>query len=135
MFDLPKKKKELKCRDCGKWLTKYNQYPSCKRRKQYVCKKCWNNRFYLSVRKYRYGLTKEDILALLKKQRNKCPVCKENLTEVFEVDHDHINLKVRGLLCRKCNWGIGLLRDSIPILKSAIKYMRRRRQDVKTSDR
>ena len=33
------------------------------------------------------------------------------------------------------NFDNTLPRDSIPILKSAIKYMKRRRQDAKTSDR
>jgi len=31
--------------------------------------------------------------------------------------------KVRGLLCNKCNMGIGLFKDNIELLKEAIKYL------------
>ena len=41
----------------------------------------------------------------------------------FAVDHCHKNGKVRGLLCRSCNLGIGQLRDDIEVLSNAITYL------------
>ena len=39
------------------------------------------------------------------------------------VDHDHVTGKVRGLLCRACNVGIGQLRDSPVLLQNAVGYV------------
>lgn len=46
--------------------------------------------------------------------------CKKNLS----VDHDHKTGKVRGLLCQKCNIGIGLLNHEILLLEKAITYLK-----------
>ncbi len=40
------------------------------------------------------------------------------------VDHDHKTGKTRGLLCSNCNRGLGLLKDSIQIVKNALKYLK-----------
>jgi len=39
------------------------------------------------------------------------------------VDHNHITGKTMGLLCSRCNMGIGFLNDDPSILTSAIKYL------------
>ncbi len=41
----------------------------------------------------------------------------------FRIDHDHATNRFRGLLCSQCNVGIGMLKDSIPNLQSAIQYL------------
>ena len=41
----------------------------------------------------------------------------------LHIDHDHATGMVRDLLCHHCNLGIGNLRDSIDILRSAIAYL------------
>lgn len=43
------------------------------------------------------------------------------------VDHDHKDKHVRGMLCYKCNLGIGNLHDEPRLLTSAIKYLNRKR--------
>ena len=65
---------------------------------------------------------------LLEEQDSRCAIC--NTTESntprhdwFAVDHCHVSNKVRGLLCNKCNQGIGLLNDSIENLSQAILYL------------
>ena len=63
---------------------------------------------------------------LFRSQNNKCAVCNTDRIELKRnlcVDHDHVTLKVRGLLCDTCNRSLGLLKDNIEILKSAIKYL------------
>lgn len=39
------------------------------------------------------------------------------------VDHDHKTNLIRGILCDKCNRGIGLLGDSVEMLASALEYL------------
>jgi hypothetical protein len=74
---------------------------------------------------YSYNLTNEQYDEMLVKQDHRCAVCGiRPFIEKLSVDHDHETGKVRGLLCHKCNVGIGMLRDDPEILNSAIMYLR-----------
>ena len=75
-------------------------------------------------RRYQFGISEEEQLSLLQRQNNRCDICKVSFIEVREhLDHCHTTGAVRGFLCGQCNTGIGLLKDSIDNLKSAIKYL------------
>jgi len=74
-------------------------------------------------RKREYGVTREDYEIMLVNQNNECAICKNSIGYEASVDHDHQTGKVRGLLCGKCNSGIGLLQDNPEILRSAAKYL------------
>lgn len=72
-----------------------------------------------------YKLTKEDFDILLKSQNNSCKICgTEYNKKSFHIDHCHSKKNVRGLLCSKCNQGLGLFGDDINILLSAIEYLK-----------
>lgn len=72
--------------------------------------------------KHQYGLTLADYAAMLEKQRGLCAICgKQNKKLV--VDHNHSTGKVRALLCRSCNTGIGCLKESPDIFNRALKYL------------
>jgi len=43
---------------------------------------------------------------------------------LLQLDHDHLTGAFRGWLCSKCNRGIGLLRDSVAGVQSAVDYLR-----------
>lgn len=60
---------------------------------------------------------------LLVEQDYLCAICKVPIKENAHLDHDHETNKVRGLLCSTCNIGLGLFRDNIKNLKSAIEYL------------
>lgn len=75
-----------------------------------------------SIRKYRYGVSNEWVEEQFKKQNGKCMICKGDLKD-FCIDHDHINGRVRGLLCRKCNAGLGQFNDDPKTLLNALKYL------------
>ena len=113
-----------RCRDCDKRLSVRNQYPSCHRRNQRVCKQCWNKRFYIAVKKHKYGLTKQQFTEMLAAQQNQCLICDDPIEgRKVCVDHDHLTGKVRGLLCNSCNFGIGALRDSSELCLKAATYL------------
>lgn len=78
-------------------------------------------------RKHNYGITEEEFLKLIESQNDRCAICSEKLTTSFNriIDHDHKKFKVRGLLCRKCNCGIGFFNDNILIVQSALDYLKR----------
>lgn len=63
-------------------------------------------------------------------QHGRCAICEKVLSEsgsrskTAHVDHNHSTGKVRGLLCKPCNQGIGFLRDNIEILANAIEYLK-----------
>lgn len=76
--------------------------------------------------KNRYGITADDYDQMLQSQRGKCSICSRNQKDVrlpFVIDHNHETGKIRGLLCFRCNTGIGQLCDDIGLLKKAIAYL------------
>jgi len=63
---------------------------------------------------------------MLEAQNGRCKICgtdAPNGMGTFHVDHCHITSKVRGLLCHKCNVGLGHFNDNISILSAAILYL------------
>lgn len=74
----------------------------------------------------RYGISVADYKAMERKQGGKCAICGDPLDKVTtRIDHDHETGEVRGLLCASCNTGIGLLKDSIDVLESAKRYLKK----------
>lgn len=73
-----------------------------------------------------YGISLDDFNALLKKQKNSCAICgkSSNKKTIFpHIDHCHKTGVVRGLLCTKCNMGLGQFNDNKAILLAAINYL------------
>ncbi|MDQ3982066.1 MAG: endonuclease VII domain-containing protein [Actinomycetota bacterium] len=123
------------CHRCG--LDKSpEEFPRNKRRD---CGRHWNCRACHSIqnresraknggaRKYhlrrRYGLTPAEFDALVAEQGFLCPICLKR--PAVDVDHDHRTGRVRGILCEKCNGGLGQFRDNPKTIKSAIDYLER----------
>lgn len=77
----------------------------------------------ISTFKHRYKINEEELLNFIEKQNNKCAICNTELTNEFLIDHCHTTNKVRGLLCRDCNFAIGLFKDNIKTLENAIQYL------------
>lgn len=72
-------------------------------------------------RKYKISLS--DFNALLLKQRGGCAICGNK--GPFCVDHCHRLGMVRGLLCGKCNTGLGMLQDSATLVLKAHEYLKK----------
>lgn len=63
---------------------------------------------------------------MLKQQNYSCAICKKhkkNFNINLSVDHCHKTGKIRGLLCSKCNTGIGFFNESKTNFINAIKYL------------
>jgi hypothetical protein len=78
--------------------------------------------------RHKYGIEPEYYYEMLASQNNKCAICSISVEEYkldskFCVDHDHSTGEVRGLLCRQCNTGIGLLKDSPILCYTAYQYL------------
>lgn len=71
-----------------------------------------------------FGISLSEYLRILDEQNGVCFICLGvDKDKRLAVDHDHSNGKVRGLLCHKCNWGLGLFRDNINSLNRAVEYL------------
>mgnify|MGYP001588323314 CR=1 FL=1 len=74
----------------------------------------------------RYGISIEEYCALLSAQGGGCAICGLNPNEEgrkLSTDHDHVSGRVRGILCTRCNSGIGMFRDRPDLLALAIRYL------------
>lgn len=66
---------------------------------------------------------------MLESQNGGCAICgatkvvQKNTVRKLSVDHCHETNTVRGILCQKCNQGLGLFDDSIDKLTNAIQYL------------
>lgn len=79
----------------------------------------------------RYKLTQEDYEKMYVEQNGCCKIC--NLPAPMHstdrqrlyVDHCHETKKVRGLLCKNCNSGLGQFKESIQSMYKAIEYLKK----------
>ena len=71
----------------------------------------------------RYGLSLEELRAMLARQGNACAICRKAGVGLH-IDHCHATGKVRGLLCRKCNQGLGNYNDDPSLTAAATAYLK-----------
>lgn len=115
---------EKACRECK----------VVKRREQFakghgaICADCWRvHPAKLESTRNRvirqYGITREDLNAILERQNFKCAICKTLVNYRSQIDHCHKTGKVRGVLCPLCNRMLGMARDNVDVLATAIGYL------------
>ena len=81
-----------------------------------------------------FGIREVDYERMNAEQNGKCKICgakgeSERNTSRYKrlaVDHCHDTGDIRGLLCMKCNLGIGNFQDNIIYLENAINYLKER---------
>lgn len=71
--------------------------------------------------KSKYNLTAEGFEILKNKQNNRCLICSKDCNLV--IDHNHRTGKIRGLLCKYCNTGLGMFKDNPLFLTQAVNYL------------
>ena len=74
-----------------------------------------------------FGITVEQYNEMFEQQNGVCAICKQSCItyRMLAVDHCHITGHVRGLLCSRCNIGLGQFCDNIDYLNSAIEYLKK----------
>jgi len=73
-----------------------------------------------------YGLELEEYDRLVEIAGGKCQICGVPGIETSKglvVDHDHETGDVRGLLCTRCNVGLGQFGDDMNLLNKALNYL------------
>lgn len=108
-------KNEIKQRRSHKWKT-----DPAFREKHYALRPRYRRKIQL---KADYGLSLEEYNLMLKRQRGACAICKKKSDKTLCVDHCHLTRRVRSLLCRKCNSGLGLFEDNLTYLRAAVAYL------------
>ena len=69
----------------------------------------------------KYGISREIHEEMVAAQGGRCLICKRKAE--LCIDHDHESGVVRGLLCRRCNMGLGYFGENPIILQRAIRYL------------
>lgn len=75
-----------------------------------------------------YGITQAHYDEMLKAQKHRCAICDSHviaLKRQLFVDHCHRTGAVRGLLCMKCNLGLGAFEDRPARIIKAVDYLER----------
>jgi Recombination endonuclease VII len=63
--------------------------------------------------------------AMFALQGGLCAICRQSGGHRrLHVDHNHATKVIRGLLCHKCNVGLGNFDDSVLLLETAIEYLK-----------
>jgi hypothetical protein len=71
-----------------------------------------------------YGISLEEFNRMFEAQDGCCKICGySDADDPLVVDHCHRSGDVRGLLCGRCNRGIGSFFDDPNILQNAIDYI------------
>lgn len=132
------------CNGCSLWLveSRFAKSHSALDGLQHHCRECRKLRYRAntetvrdSMRERRFGLDRAAFDEMLESQGGSCAICgtKDPGSSYWHVDHDHsccmpgkagCGRCVRGILCRGCNHGLGLFRDSPERLESAAAYLR-----------
>lgn len=114
--------RSIYCRTCKRKIQKKNR-PSKELRKSK------RSRYARSDRNWRlktlYGITVDQFEAIFAAQGNKCALCKSEKSDGknFVVDHCHKTGRIRGILCSYCNRALGMFKDSVDLLGTAIVYL------------
>jgi hypothetical protein len=139
-------KNQCRCKQCDAY--KHSQYMKTdagKKCKKEISRKYeQNNKLVCSERKRNYtkkhpdetksyfltknyGITLGKYNLMLFTQNGLCAICrnlsKDKRKKYLCVDHDHQTGKNRGLLCSKCNIGVGQFNDSAENLRRAAEYL------------
>ncbi len=87
--------------------------------KERLCDRNW----YL---KHSYKISHEIFVKMVEYRKGRCDICGVYHGEKLCVDHDKVTGMIAGLLCKRCNTGIGMLYEDPIVLQKAIEYVRRK---------
>lgn len=100
-------------------LAQYNKERQQRRSVDGEFKKKRRDNYYFK----KYGITASEFD---RRKQEPCEICGERKT-TMHADHNHDNGQFRGVLCSKCNNGLGFFNDNIVMLGKAIEYLSKQR--------
>lgn len=119
---MPQKPRCKRCPSCKKEFPKSEEFFYYTRGKcGTYCKPCERLKHKLS----KYKLSEREYQQFVRQADGCCEICKEFAFSRLVIDHCHQTGAVRGLLCYRCNMGLGFFRDSPGVLENATKYLKR----------
>ena len=73
-----------------------------------------------------FGISADEFDVLLEAQGGCCAICRGRPERAasLHLDHCHDTGAIRGILCGRCNQGLGLFGDDVALLDSAVRYLR-----------
>jgi hypothetical protein len=86
-----------------------------------------------------YGISIHNYLQMWNQQDRRCAICKAGpfntviSSSPLHVDHCHESGKVRQLLCRSCNHGLGHFRDNPELMRVAAQYVEKHKSKCATT--
>ena len=85
------------------------------------CREC-RSTYRSGIRRGHYrSMIDDKALSALIETTKECTICGSNSDLV--VDHDHKTNKIRGMLCNRCNQGLGQFKDDPMLLEMARIYL------------
>jgi len=108
---------DFRCRRC-KGLFPQEEFTLPNKSFVLLCKECRKIRGSATVNVYRS--IKE---ARLAEQGEMCAICGVKPIKKPHLDHNHNSGQIRGVLCLSCNRGLGVFKESIKSLTSAVRYL------------
>lgn len=91
-------------------------------------KHSWKGKEYRADAQIRklYGITLSDKRVMYINQDYRCKLCRFPIEfKIAHIDHDHKTGRIRGILCSKCNNGLGFFGDNPKRLREAADYLER----------
>lgn len=102
------------------------EYRECRRKQAAQWREKYPERVSLANRNQRlrreYGIDQAEYERRYAEQHGCCKLCGRHRAKLA-VDHDHKTGAIRGLLCGKCNTGLGLLGDDAASMLRAVRYL------------
>lgn len=88
-----------------------------------------NKKYSRIFRLRKMGVTEDDLKEAVVSQGGLCAICQSAKIHLegglqVHVDHCHKTMKFRGILCRKCNNGLGMFNDDPARLRRAARYLK-----------
>lgn len=123
-------KRRSRCKKCESALAqtwrKENPEENKKRKKQWGIKYPEKLKRMVNRRGWRRKGLNPDIIEEYMLTHDCCEICgTKDDYQSLSVDHCHTTNKFRGILCSRCNSGIGFFKDNTTTLENAILYLKR----------
>lgn len=121
--------RDFRAKDVQESRRKANAYYAANAERKRAVNRAWRARTGFNRAhqlRHLYGISLEQYQELLDAQDGVCAICKlppQGQRKFLAVDHDHETGEIRGLLCTTCNVGLGALRDSTELVRSALAYL------------